>query len=220
VQEACDLTVLAFDLADKYKHLVYVVADGLIGQMMEPAELPSMREPAPHPEADDWALTGAVGREPNVVSSLYMGAANCEQLNIRLQARLHEIQANEQRSYEVFTEDAEVIVVAYGTAGRIAESAVRAARDEGLKVGLLRPVTLWPFPEARVSALTDNAYAMLVVEMNAGQMLDDVKIAAGGQVPVEFYGRLGGVVPMPEEIYDAIIGIFQKFERATLPVCS
>lgn len=219
VQEAIDLTVLAFDLADKYRHLVYVVLDGMIGQMMEPAELPPMRDVSSHPEAEEWALTGAVGREPNVVHSLYMGAENCERFNLRIQDRLKIIRANEQRYYEVFTEDADVIVVGYGTAGRIAESAVRTAREEGLKVGLLRPVALWPFPEKRLSALADESCAFLVVEMNAGQMIDDVRIATGCQVPVEFYGRLGGVVPMPEEIYDSIVDVFQKFEDAIIPVC-
>ncbi|MBN1284965.1 MAG: 3-methyl-2-oxobutanoate dehydrogenase subunit VorB [Anaerolineae bacterium] len=219
VQEAIDLTVLAFDLAEQYRHLTFVVLDGLVGQMMEPAELPPMREMCPHPDAEAWALTGAQGRAPNVVHSLYMGAENCEHFNLRLQERLKLIKANEQRSYEAFTEGADVIVVGYGTAGRIAESAVRIARDAGMKVGLFRPITLWPFPEKRLSALADEACAFLVVEMNAGQMVDDVRIATGCQVPVEFYGRMGGVVPMPEEIYDAITEVFQKFEDSMIPVC-
>ena len=213
VQEAIDLTVKAFELADKYRHIVMVVADGLIGQMMEPAELPPMHELRPHPAAEQWALTGAKGRARNVVSSLYLGAESCEGLNKRLQARLETIREAEQRHYEALTEDAELVVIAYGTVGRICESVIHRARAAGLKAGLLRPVTLWPFPEQRISELADEVRAFLVVEMNAGQMVEDVRLAAGGQVPVEFYGRMGGVVPMPEEIYDAIANLFQKFEK-------
>ena len=212
VQEAIDLTVLAFDLADQYRHLVILVADGLIGQMMEPAELPPMRTPRPHPDAAEWALTGAQGRAKHVVSSIHLGAEENEQFNLEVQARLQRIREAEQRHVEALTEDAEVIVVGYGTAGRIAESAVRQARDAGLKVGLVRPVTLWPFPEKRIAALADRVRAFLVVEMNAGQMIDDVRLACAGRAPVEFYGRMGGVVPMPEEIEDAIAAVFARLE--------
>ncbi len=218
VQEAIDLTVLAFDLADRYRHIVILLADGLIGQMMEPAEMPPMREPRLHPTAGEWALTGAKGREHHIVSSLYMSAESCEELNKRLQARMQAIRENEQRQYEAFTDDADVVVVAFGTAGRISESAVRQAREAGLKVGLFRPITLWPFPERRIAALADAVKAFLVVEMNAGQMVDDVRLAAGGQVPVEFYGRMGGVVPMPEEIYEAVAAVFQKLAMAPASV--
>ena len=214
VQEAIDLTVLAFDLADKYRHIVFIAADGLIGQMMEPAELPPMREPRPHPDAAAWALTGAAGREHHVVSSLYLSAESCEALNKRLQARLETIRRDEQRQYEALTEDAELVVVAYGTVGRICESAVHMAREVGLKVGLFRPISLFPFPERRLSALADEVRAILVVEMNAGQMSEDVRLATGCQVPVEFYGRMGGVVPLPEEILDAIKAVGEKLHHA------
>jgi 2-oxoglutarate ferredoxin oxidoreductase subunit alpha len=202
VQEAIDFTVLAFDLADQYRHIVIIAADGQIGQMMEPAELPPMREVKT--ERPDWALTGAKDREKNVIASLYMEAEEGEAFNLKVQSKLEEIKRHEQRWFEYGTEDAELLVVGYGTAGRVAYSAVEAARDQGLKVGLFRPQTLWPFPEDRLSQLADNAQACLVVEMNAGQMVDDVRLVIGGQIPVSFSGRMGGVVPMPDEILSAI----------------
>lgn len=208
VQESIDLISVAFDLADKYRTLVFVVADGLLGQMMEPAELPPMRPL--RKERPDWALTGAQGRAPNVITSLELSAPGLEEVNNRLQAKLATIRTTEQRWVETMTEDAEVIVVGFGTAGRIAETAIKQARRDGMKVGLFRPVSLWPFPEKRLSALADHTQAFLVVEMNAGQMLEDVRLAAGGQVPVKFYGRTGGVVPVPEEVYDAIAGLYKK----------
>jgi len=208
VQEAVDLMTLAFDLADQYRHLVIVVLDGLIGQMMEPAELPPM-QPL-RVERPDWALTGAAGRAPNIITSLELSAAGLEAVNDRLQATIEEIRANEQRWEEQDTEDARLIVVGFGTSGRIAQTAVQRARAEGMRVGLLRPIALWPFPEERLSALADRVSAFLVIEMNAGQMVEDVKLAAGGQVPVGFYGRTGGVVPVPEEIYDAIAALYER----------
>ncbi|RPI96997.1 MAG: 3-methyl-2-oxobutanoate dehydrogenase subunit VorB [Chloroflexi bacterium] len=208
VQESIDLMLLAFDLADRYRHLVLVVADGLLGQMMEPAELPPM-QPL-HKNRPDWALTGALGREPNIITSLELSAPALEEVNDRLQAKLKVIHENEQRYVEQWIDDARLVIVAYGMAGRIAETAVKQARRAGMKVGLFRPVSLWPFPEKRLSALADQIEAFLVVEMNAGQMLEDVRLAAGGQVPVSFYGRTGGVVPVPEEIYDEIAALYEK----------
>lgn len=212
VQEGIDLMIESFDLAEKYRHLVLVVADGLIGQMMEPAELPPMMPLKK--ERPDWALTGMGSngtiREKRIITSLQLNAPDLEEVNIRLQAKLTEIRKHEQRSAEQFTEDARLIVVGFGTAGRIAETAVKQARAKGMKVGLFRPITLWPFPEKRLSALSDQVDAFLVVEMNAGQMLEDVRLAAGGQVPVQFVGRMGGVVPVPEEIYQKIETIYEK----------
>jgi 2-oxoglutarate ferredoxin oxidoreductase subunit alpha len=202
VQEAIDFTVLAFDLAEKYRHMVIIAADGLIGQMMEPATLPPI-QPL-RAERPSWAVTGAKGRAHNVIASLHMQASDEEQFNLKLQARLKAIRHTEQRAAEYFTDDAELLVIAYGTAGRIAYSAVEAAREKGIRVGLFRPQTLYPFPEERLSELVDSAQACLVVEMNAGQMLEDVRLTVAGQVPVGFYGRMGGVVPMPDEILSAI----------------
>jgi len=202
VQEAADFTVLAFDLADKYRHMVMVVADGQIGQMMEPCELPPM-QPLKE-DRPDWALTGAKDRPQRVVSSIYLLGEEEEAYNLKIQARLREIKAAEQRSDEVHTDDASLLVVGYGTAGRIAGTAVEDARAKGLRVGLFRPQTLWPFPEDRLAELSKQVDRILVVEMNAGQMLDDVRLAIRDAIPVGFFGRMGGVVPMPDEIMNAI----------------
>jgi len=214
VQEAIDFTVMAFDLAQQYRHLVWVVADGQIGQMMEPAELPDMRSLSG--KRPEWSLTGAAGREKNLVSSIFLKGEEMEDYNKMIQERLKIIRANEQRSTESFTDDATLLVVGYGTAGRIAYSAVEAAREKGLPVGLFRPQSLYPFPEDRLSELADLIEGVLVVEMNAGQMLEDVKLAVGGQVPVDFFGRMGGVVPMPEEILEAIEAAYNRLASRTL----
>jgi 2-oxoglutarate ferredoxin oxidoreductase subunit alpha len=158
----------------------------------------------------DWALTGAKDRDPNLVSSIYLKGEEMEAYNKSIQERLGVIKKSEQRWKEYFTEDIDLLVVGYGTAGRIAYSAVEEARAKGLKVGLFRPQTLWPFPEKRLSELADTVESVLVVEMNAGQMLEDVRLAVGGQIPVSFYGRMGGVVPMPDEILEAIESEYEK----------
>ncbi len=200
VQEAIDLMVLAFDLADKYRTLVMFVADGSIGQMMEPAELPPMRPVRPPEDRASWALTGARGREHNVVTSLYLGAEKMEEVNLRLQAKLKRIAENEVRWKEYNTEDADLLLVAYGTVGRICQTVVREAREEGLNVGLLRPITLWPFPKERIAELAEQVQGILTVEMNAGQMVEDVRLTVEGACPVRFYGRMGGIIPLPDDI--------------------
>jgi 2-oxoglutarate ferredoxin oxidoreductase subunit alpha len=200
VQEVIDLVVLAFDLADKYRTIAMVVADGAIGQMMEPAELPPMRPVRPAEERPSWALTGAKGRDPSIITSLFLDADKLEVLNLHLQAKLRQIAEIEVRWKEQNTEDAEWLLVAYGTMGRVCQTAMREARDRGVRVGLLRPITLWPFPSARLAELADQVRGILVVEMNAGQMLEDVKLAVEGRCPVNFYGRLGGIVPLPDEV--------------------
>jgi 2-oxoglutarate ferredoxin oxidoreductase subunit alpha len=208
VQEAIDFIGLAFDLAEKYFSIVFVIVDGNIGQMMEPAELPPMREiPTDVPE---WAVKGSKGREARFLSSIYLDPLEEEETNIRLYKRWLEVEDNEVRYETLFMEDAEIVIVAFGTAGRVASSAVRVAREEGIKVGLFRPITLAPFPAKQIEALTDRVKSLLVVEMNTGMMLDDVKLAVGGKIPVEFYGRLGGVTPFPDEILDEIHRIAQN----------
>jgi 2-oxoglutarate ferredoxin oxidoreductase subunit alpha len=202
VQEAVDLLPLAFDLAEKYLTIACLLLDGSIGQMMEPVELPPMR-PVNRREFP-WATTGADGRKRHVLSSIYLEANDEEMTNIRLLKRWQEIQEKEIRYKEYYLEDAEVVVVGFGTAGRVALSAVRAAREQGIKVGLFRPVTVAPYPYARVAELASQAKTLLVVEMNSGQMLEDVRLAVNGRTPIEFYGRLGGVVPFPDEILDEI----------------
>lgn len=209
VQEAVDFTVLAFDLADDYRHMVMVVADGQIGQMMEPATLPPMQDIKT--DVPEWALRGAKDRPANIVTSLYLKAEDEEAFNLKLQERIALIREKEQRSTEAFTDDVELLVIGFGTAGRIAYSAVEQARAEGMKVGLFRPQTLWPFPEKRLDALIDHGVqSILVVEMNAGQMLEDVRLVNRGRVPIDFFGKLGGIVPMPEEI-------FAKIEQLMVP---
>ncbi len=202
VQEAIDLTMLAFDLAEKYRAITIVMADGSIGQIMEPAELPPMCS-LDHP-IPDWAVHGAEGRERRFLTSIYMKAEDEEVTNYRLLERWHTIEANEIRTKEYFLDDAEIVVVGFGTAGRVAFSAVRAARAEGIPAGLLRPITLSPFPTPQVASLAGKAKVILVVEMNSGQMLEDVRLAVAGKTPVEFYGRMGGMVPFPDEVLSEI----------------
>ncbi len=202
VQEAIDLTVLAFDLAEKYRAIVVVFADGSIGQMMEPAELPPMRPlPTRYP---GWATRGAMNRERRVLNSLYLDPSDEEVVNIRLLRRWEQIQANEVRFQEYYLDDAEIVIVGFGTAGRVSLSAVRAARAEGIPVGLFRPISLSPYPFAEIEEIARDARAVLVIEMNAGQMLDDVLQAVKGRIPVEFYGRMGGVMPFPDEVLSEI----------------
>jgi 2-oxoglutarate ferredoxin oxidoreductase subunit alpha len=204
VQEAIDCVLLAFDLAEKYRTIGMVVIDGAIGQMMEPAELPPMRPVRPPKDRPAWALTGAKERDPITITSLYLGGENLERVNLRLQTKLKEIAENEVRWEEYDTDDAELLLVAFGSVGRICQTVVREARAEGIKAGLLRPVTLWPFPSARLAELARQVRGILVVEMNAGQMVEDVRLAVGDRCPVRFHGRMGGVVPLPDEILDAL----------------
>jgi 2-oxoglutarate ferredoxin oxidoreductase subunit alpha len=202
VQEAIDMTVLSFDLAERYRTACILLADGSIGQMMEPAELPEMQ---PVQRKDwEWATNGAIGRERRVLSSIYIDPYEEEIANLRMFKRWQEVQKNEVRYKEYFLDDADFVVVGFGTAGRVALSAVRTARQQGIKVGLLRPITVSPFPYEVLDELSKRAQAFLVVEMNMGQMLNDVQLAVKGRVPVEFYGRPGGVVPFPDEILSEI----------------
>jgi 2-oxoglutarate ferredoxin oxidoreductase subunit alpha len=206
VQECIDLVTLAFDLADKYRTICMVVADGNIGQIMEPAELPPFRPVRTVAEKAQlsWALTGAHNRRHRVITSLYLGAENLEAVNLRLQAKLRRIERNEVRYKEYETDGADLLLVAFGTVGRICQTVTRQAHAEGIRVGLLRPVTLWPFPSARIAELAAQVKQILVVEMNAGQMVEDVRLAVAGRTPVEFYGRLGGIVPFPDEILSQV----------------
>jgi 2-oxoglutarate ferredoxin oxidoreductase subunit alpha len=198
VQEAVDMTVMAFDLAEKYRCIVIIMVDGNIGQMMEPAELPPMRPI--RTEYPDWSVSGAKDRERRILSSIYIDPKYEEVTNYRIIQTWNKIQLNEIRYKEYYLDDAEIVVVGFGTAGRISLSAVRLARAEGIKVGLFRPISLSPFPYARIEALAHKTQSVLVVEMNSGQMLEDVQRSLKDRVPVEFYGRMGGMVPFPDEI--------------------
>ncbi|HOT90347.1 MAG TPA: 3-methyl-2-oxobutanoate dehydrogenase subunit VorB [Anaerolineae bacterium] len=198
VQELIDMMGLAFDLAEKYRTLVFMAGDGALGQMMESAELPPM-QPL-RTERPDWAVTGNAGRASRVITSLYLDPTQLEKLNLRLQHKLAIIKANEVRWREYQTGDADLLLIAYGMVGRICLSVMREARQQGLKVGLLRPQTLWPFPEARIAELAGRVRGILVAEMSAGQMLEDVERVVKGKVPIRFHGRMGGIMPMVDEI--------------------
>ena len=202
VQEAIDLTTLAFELAERYRTIVTVLLDGNLGQLMEPAELPPPHEVAW--SEPNWALTGAADRPKRVISSFDLQPERLEIVNRRLQAKIARIAANEVRSASFLLDDADLVVVGFGSAGRIAETAVRAARERGLRVGVFRPITLSPFPTLELGSLAERARGFLVVEMNAGQMIDDVRIAVAGRAPIQFFGRMAGVTPMPEEVLQAI----------------
>jgi len=197
IGEAVELVATAFELAERYRTPVILLADGILGQAMEPIE-PQFRHP-PRQEFD-WALTGADGRPPRVLRSLHLQPERLEEHNNALQAKFREIVHNEVRWAGEQLDDADLAVVAYGTAARVAHSAVAMARQEGLRVGLFRPISLWPFPEAQLRELASRPTAMLVVELSAGQMVEDVRLAVEGRCPVAFYGRTGGMVPTPDEV--------------------
>ena len=205
VQEAVELTQQAFDLADKYRNPVLVMGDGLIGQMMEPVQMPDYVKPE-LPEKT-WAATGwkpGCGRERAVINSLYIDPTKLEEHNRKLFAKYAVMEQEECRWQEEMTEDADYVIVAYGTTARIARSAMRKLRENGLKVGLIRPITLWPFPNAPIQKAAEHAKAFLTVEMSMGQMVDDVRLAVNGKKPVSFYGRTGGIVPTVREIVEQI----------------
>ena len=210
IQEIIDLTYEAFDIAEKYRAIVVILADGSIGQMMEPAELPPMQDVRKREDRAEWSLTGAKGRDPRVITSIYIDPAEEEVFNLHLVEKQKKIEANEVRFSSLLLEDAEIAIVAYGTAGRIAQSSVKQARDEGIKVGLLRPISLYPFPYDEIGKVADQVKRILVVEMSGGQMLDDVRLAVNGKVPVDFYGRMGGMVPLPDEVFEQIQELNQK----------
>jgi len=198
VQEMVDVVGKAFELADKYRTPVVIVGDGMLGQIMEPVVLPEPVDPAGLPPKP-WTTTGARDREPNVINSLYLDAGKCEELNRKLEAKYREIQDREQM-WETVCPGSDFYVVAYGTTARICRVAVQEAREKGLSVGLIRPITLWPFPTDAFEEVVESARGFLTVEMSLGQMVDDVRLAVEGRAPVRFYGRTGGMVPSSEEI--------------------
>lgn len=202
VQEMADFAYLAFDLADEYRMPVMILADGMLGQMMEPVVLPKARESFPE---KPWATTGhRHQREHNVVNSLYLTAEELERYNLERFERYDVVKQKEQRAESVLTKDAEIIVVAFGASARVARSAVNQARAKGIKAGLIRPITLWPFPADVLKQSLTTAKAFLTVEMSMGQMVEDVRLAVHDQVPVSFYGRTGGMIPTPEEVLASI----------------
>jgi len=202
VQEAIDLTAEAFDLAEKYRTVAVILMDGFLGQMMEPAVLPPFKPV--NMESPDYAVAPKEGREKRFLSSINIDAPAQERLNIHQMSKWEEITRNEVRYEGYFLDDAEYVVVGFGTCGRIALTAVRDAREKGIKIGLLRPVSLSPYPTEILDKLAERAKGFLVVEMNNGQMLEDVVSIVARRAPVHFYGRMGGMVPYPDEISQAI----------------
>lgn len=204
VQEMADFVDLAFTLAFKYRTPAMILSDGVIGQMMEKVVLPPIKPRRTEEEIlreCPWATTGrSKGRKPNVITSLELKSEVMEQRNLHLQEKYRKIRENEVRYETKFMDDAEYMIVAFGSAARIAEKTIEMARAEGIKVGLFRPITLWPFPTNEIAAAAAKVKGILVAEINAGQMIDDVRLAVNGKVPVEHYGRLGGIVPEPEEM--------------------
>lgn len=204
VQEMVDLVSDAFDMADKYRMPAMILADGMLGQMMEPVEFKDEGEKV-LPERP-WAASGHQNkRKHNVVNSLYLTPQALENLVVERFERYEKIKATEQRASEYLTEDADIILVAFGASARVAHSAVDMARAQGIKAGLIRPITLWPFPTDCLKKAAKTAKGFLSVEMNMGQMVDDVKLAIDCSRPVEFFGRTGGVIPTPNEILEKII---------------
>lgn len=203
-QEMADLAYLAFDLADRYRTPVFLLADALVGQIKELVTLPPCREALP---AKPWTTTGKGERAKNIINSLYLDNNKLAAHHRELQEKYEQISLREPRWEELHCAGAELIVVAFGLIARIATEAVLAAREQGFKAGLFRPVTLWPFPAQALRRASRAARQVLVVEMNAGQMLEDVRLALGGQIPVELLGKLGGTPPQVQEIADKISGM-------------
>jgi len=207
VQEAADLMMEAFDLADKYRNPVMILGDGLLGQMIEPVEF--RRRPSAARPAREWTITGAKGRSQNVVKSLYLKPDVLEQHNLDLNRKYQKMIKNERRVEAHLTEDAQIVIVAFGMAARIAKTAIKILREKGIKVGLVRPITLFPFPYQTLEKVAEKVDKLLVVEMNLGQMIEDVKLGVCGKAEVHFYGRVGGIVPS----YDEIVAEVEKIVR-------
>lgn len=214
VQEMADFVGLGFDLAFKYRTPAMLLADGVVGQMMEKVVLPPQRPRRTEREIAEqcpWAVTGRPeGRKPNIMTTLELDSAQMEVNNERFQSTYALIEKNEVRYQEYYTEDAEYIMVAFGSIARICLKAIEDARKQGLKIGLIRPITLWPFPKQVIGELSDKVKGMFVVELNAGQMIEDVRLSLNTQVPVYHYGRMGGIVPDPSEVLDAFLAKFPK----------
>jgi len=204
VQEAFDLAGLSFELADKYRNPVIILGDGMLGQMMEPIIVHS---PQSTVHNKPWALTGAKNRRPRIIRSLYLAEGRLEKLNLEFQRKYRRIEKNEQRWEELFIKDAQIVLVAYGTMARIARSVVNKLRQDGQRIGLVRPISLWPFPNDIMGKVSKNIKAFLVVEMSYGQMVEDVKLSNLGNCKVEFLGRAGGGIPTEEEIINKIKGL-------------
>lgn len=203
IQEVVDCTTIAFDLADKYRMPVMLLGDGMLGQMMEPITFPEVSDK--ELPKKDWATTGTgMKRKANIINSLYIEPEKLEEVILERQSRYDVIEKDEVRYEAEEIDDADIVIVAYGTTARIAKAAIKMARDSGIKAGLIRPISLWPFPTEIISKTAKKVKAILSVEMSMGQMVEDIRLAANGDCPVHFYGRTGGMVPTPDAILDEI----------------
>ncbi|WP_348264276.1 3-methyl-2-oxobutanoate dehydrogenase subunit VorB [Telmatobacter sp. DSM 110680] len=210
-QEMADLTALAFELADRYRNPVVILADGFVGQMMEPVEF---AEKAIAPQLPDWAVAGTSESRANMITSLHMGADDLESHMHALEAKYRQAELRETRAEHWFTDDADFVLVGYGIVGRILKAVTAEARAMGIKVGLLRPITLYPFPTADFQRLAKRAHSFVVVEMSNGQMVEDVRLALNGARPVEFLSRVGGNVPSHEDILKFVLAVAEKEQMA------
>lgn len=212
VQEMADFVDLGFELAFRYRNPAMILADGAIGQMMEKVVLPPFKPRRTEEEIRKecpWATTGRFGgRKPNIITSLELRSEEMEIINLRIQEKYKKIEESEVRFEEYMLDDAEYAIVAFGSAARIAKKSIEIARSHGIKVGLLRPITLWPFPTKEVQKLGEKMKGILSLEINAGQMVEDIRLAVAGRVPVQHFGRLGGIIPDPDEVVDAIKRLF------------
>jgi pyruvate/2-oxoacid:ferredoxin oxidoreductase alpha subunit len=200
-QEMCDLTVLAFDLADKYRNPAVIMADGFIGQMMEPVDFP---EPVTALNDKEWAVHAELKDQDRLICSIDLEPEGLEKHNIFLQEKYAQAEEGEVRYEEFLLDDADIVVIGYGVISRILQSTVDLLRKQGLKVGMLRPITLWPFPKKRIVELAQKAKSFVVVELSNGQMVDDVRLAVNGAKPIYFYGRMGGMIPSPIEVAEEL----------------
>jgi 2-oxoglutarate ferredoxin oxidoreductase subunit alpha len=205
-----ELMALSFELAERYRTPVMLVADGILGQAMEPVDL---RFRTPERQVFDWALTGAAGREARIIKSIDLDPEVLERRNLDLQHKYREIARHETRWEGWQLDDADLVIVAYGTAARVARSAIARARESGIRVGLFRPITLWPFPTHELARLSRHVGGMLTVELSSGQMVEDVRLAVEGRCPVAFHGRMGGMVPTPDEVLGALKALKGKVDR-------
>lgn len=211
VQEMAGLTTLAFELADRYRNPVVILADGFVGQMMEPVEF---EEKAILPQLPEWAVAGTAETRPNMITSLHMGIDDLEAHVNALEAKYRQAEKHETRAEHWYTEDAEIVLVGYGIVGRILKAVTAEARAMGIKVGLLRPITLYPFPVTDFQRLAERAHSFVVVEMSNGQMVEDVRLALNGKRPVEFLNRMGGNVPSLEEVLKFVLAVAEKEQMA------
>jgi 2-oxoisovalerate ferredoxin oxidoreductase alpha subunit len=206
VQEMCDLTIHAFEVADRYRTPVYVLADGALGQMMEPVEIPETKSIEPE---KPWAVVGNEATRKNLITSIFLEHEKQEMLITKLEEKYEQIEKVEVLSQEILTEDAELLIVAYGISSRIARAAVELSRADGVRVGLLRPISLYPFPMKRLRQLAGKAYSILVLELSSGQLIEDVRLAVGGITPVQLLRRTGGMMPTAEQVAQEL----KKMER-------